>query len=83
MREQQCQHQLSYSDFPQIRKHLESLEKVLGNSVPMYACWINVLTASNSEEDKKRAREICSQLETNLDVVRAKYWAHIGASILE
>ena len=74
----------NYEDYPEVREHLVSLadNATSMSSPPVLACWIDVLSATKNEDDLKKAKQLCLELETNLDKIRAKYWAYRGAHIL-
>ena len=73
----------SYADFPGVLTHIRKLQAAAAaaaaaggqdSSPPMLACLVGVL--ESSAEGATEAISICTDLETRLDVIRAKYWAH-------
>lgn len=74
----------SYADFPEVLTHIRKLqaaasEKGQDNSPPMMALLVSIL-----ESDAKgmaEASTVCTELETRLDVIRAKYWAYRRSEI--
>ena len=74
----------SYTDFPEILAHIRKLQALASesgheSSPPMVACLVAVL--EGSKEGAAEARRLCIELETRLDVIRAKYWAHRSSEI--
>ena len=68
----------SYDKFPEVLAHIRKLQLAASEagqdcSPAMLACLVGVL--EDSAEGLAEAVSLCKELETRLDVIRAKYWA--------